>query len=201
MQIHTLSAALAVLGTAFLLVSPQSPKPEEPVVTLPAGTQKEVDRIQKEMQGLWKLSAMDWPLLRGASTDQVAYCLVSGNVMSMEFHVIIKGPDQRTEQTMFDSGFWSFEIGDANRLLLKSMIGSYLRPEDPNVLWSPFVGKANRLEFRAPGSTHRYDIQLVGDKMILTHDKGQKLTFTRMPTDGPLKRDAYGRVIQDKKKQ
>lgn len=199
MQIAVLSTSLCLLAlTAPLIQAPKTPVPEAPPVTLTRGQVKEVERIQAELQGMWKLTAMDWPLLRGASTEQVAYCLVNGNVLSMEYHVVVKGPEQRTEQVIFDSGMWRFEIGEANRLMLTSIIGSFLRPEDPNVLWSPFVGKANRLEFRAPGSKHRYDIQLLGDKLILTHASGQKLTFQRADIGTVQRRDAYGRVIPEK---
>jgi len=198
MQIAVLSASLCLFSAALLLPAPKVQKPPSPPLTPTKGQAKEMVRIEKDLQGLWKLTSMDWPLLRDASTESVAYCLVSGDVLSMEFHIIVKGPDQRTEQTLFDSGMWRFEIAEANRLMLTSIIGSYLRPEDPNVLWSPFVSKANRIEFRAPGSTHRYDVQLLGDKLILTHSRGQKLAFQRMVMGSVQERDAYGRVIPDK---
>jgi hypothetical protein len=198
MQPLILTSSLCVLAASVLLTGSFGQKPEDPKPTPTRGQEKEMDRIQRDLQGLWKLTAMDWPMLRDVATEQTAYCLVSGNVLSMEFHIIVKGPGQRTEQTIFDSGIWRFEIAEANRLMLTSIIGSYLRPEDPNVLVSPFIGKANRLEFRVPGSTHRYDVQLLGDKLIMTHATGQKLTFQRTPIGANERRDAYGRVIPEK---
>lgn len=190
------SPLLLLLAAApfLLLAARQNPPPEPPkprptpeVQTTPSpGARKEMARVAKEMQGLWRLKELDWPRLRGLSSESRGYCLVGGNHFSMEIHIGLRGSNQSFKDVMLDSGIWRFDLQEGSTIQLTALVGS-------------FVDKDNRVAFREAGTRHRYGILVSGDLLVLTHEDGQKISFERVIDDGPALRDAFGRPLPEKK--
>ncbi len=184
-----------VVATPLLLLAarqnppPEPPKPrEQPVVpiTPSEGGRKEMARITRDLQGLWRLKELDWPRIRGQSSESRGYCLVGGNHLALEIHIGLRGPDQKFKDVMLDSGTWRIDLEEGGRMALTALIGS-------------FIDKDNRVAFREAGTRHRYAVMVSGDRLVLTHDDGQKITFERALDEGPVLRDAFGRPLPEKK--
>lgn len=185
---------VALIAPFLLLGARQNPPPEPPkprpvpeAQTTPSpGAQKEMARVAKEMQGLWRLKELEWPRLRGLSSESRGYCLVGGNHFSMEIHIGLRGSDKSFKDVMLDSGIWRFDLQEGSTIQLTALVGS-------------FVDKDNRVAFREAGTRHRYGLLVSGDLLVLTHEDGQKISFSRVIDDGPVLRDAFGRPTPEKK--
>jgi len=190
------SSSIALLPTlcfVLLLARPQKPPPPPPIqeppeirVTPSPGAKKEISRTTKTMQGFWVLKEFDWPHLHGVDSEFRGYCLVGGNHISFEVHIGLKGPDQKLNDVMFDSGIWRFEVGQANRLVMNSRIGS-------------FLDKDNRVAFRPEDTQCRYEVLAVGDQMVWRKADGQRLVFERLLDGGPAREDVFGRKLPEPK--
>jgi len=183
------------LPLVLLLAAPQNPRPVEPQppkplptpearVTISEGARKEAAKTSKAMQGLWELKELDWPHLEGLSSEFRGYCLVSGNHLDFEVHIGVRDVKQKLATVMLDCGIWRFEIGEASRMVLVSLIGS-------------FIDKDSRVAFRDPDTRVRYEVLAAGDQMVWRKEDGQRLVFARLSDQGPPRVDAFGRALPD----
>lgn len=168
--------------------TPSSPPPVPPElqVTPSPGAHKEILRTAKAMQGLWTLREFAWPHLDGVSSEFRGYCLVSDNHVSFEVHIGLRDSQQRPKDVLLDSGIWRFDVVEGGRMILTSLIGSY-------------IDQKNRVEFREAGTQCRYEITARGEQMIWSKEDGQRLVFVRLTDFGPKRVDAFGRTIPEKK--
>ena len=168
----------------------QPPKPivppEIPLTPSP-GSLKEIERTTKAMQGLWVLKELVWPHLEGLNTDFRGFCLVSDNHLDFEVHIGVKDQKQKLNNVMLDSGIWRFEVGDGNRTVMTSLIGS-------------FIDKDNRVAFREEDTRVCYEVIVLGDQMTWRKEDGQRLVFERLLDGGPARVDIFGRPLKEKKK-
>jgi hypothetical protein len=166
---------------------PQAPKPRvtpEVRVTLSEAARKESARMTKTMQGLWVLKALEWANLEGVSSEFRGFCLVSGDHLNFEVHIGLKDSHKKLNDVMLDCGLWRFEVGEGNRMVLTSLIGS-------------FIDKDNRVAFREEGTLCRYDVLAVGEQMVWRKDDGQRLVFERLASGAPPRVDIYGRPLPE----
>ncbi|MBK7642632.1 MAG: hypothetical protein IPJ19_06205 [Planctomycetes bacterium] len=193
---RTLLLALApALSVALVLSAPQRPEPAPPrpretpqvPVTHSEGTQKEIARTAKAMQGLWVLRELEWPRIQGVPSDFRGFCLVSENHLNFEVHIGLKNQNQNLMDLMLDSGLWRFEVGEGNRTVMTALIGSYI---DQN----------NHIVFREEGTRVRYEVIALGDEMVWRKEDGQRLAFSRMLDGSAARVDIFGRPIPEEKK-
>lgn len=180
---------LAPLQNPFPTPPQEPPKPRvvpEARVTPSEGAQKEIARITKEMQGLWVLRELQWPHLEGLSSEFRGFCLVSENHLDFEVHIGLRGSNQKLNSVLLDSGLWRFEVGEASRMVMTALIGS-------------FIDKDNRVAFREEGTQVRYEVVVLGDQMVWRKEDGQRLVFARLVDGGPLHVDAFGRTLPERK--
>ena len=190
----SLLSILAACALAFGLPAPalqgrmpgqQREKPEPAVRPTPTpGGQKEIDRQHAEMQGIWKMIEFRSPDMPPHSRLENAYCLVHEEFLSMEVHMDLLGERKQVAFRIFDSGFYRFEIFEGSRLEMKSMI-------------SCFADVAGRTQFRPPGFTRRYRIEILEDRMTWVRDDGQRSVFQRFAGTS-TKRDIFGRKTEPK---
>jgi hypothetical protein len=188
MRSLTLSLFLVVVSAA------QNPQPDPPKapetpevqVTPTPGERKELARLSKAMQGLWVLRELDWPQIQGVTSEFRGFCLVSENHLSFEVHIGLRNSRDVLNDSLLDSGMWRFELAEGGRLILTSLIGT-------------FLDKANHVVFREPGTQYRYEVIAEGDQMVWRKSDGQRMSFIHL-TDGSAPRvDAFGRTVKDKK--
>lgn len=166
---------------------PPKPRPSPEVRVTPSeGSLKEIARTTKAMQGLWMLKELDWPHLDGVSSEFRGYCLVSDNHLTFEVHIGLRDADRKLTTVLLDSGIWRFEVGEANRTVLISLIGS-------------FIDKDNRVAFREADTRYRYEVLAAGNQMVWRKEDGQRLVFERTVDDGPPRADVFGREVPQKK--
>ncbi len=192
----SLFALVPVLSFVLLLVPTQNPPPKPPPPLVPPevritptpGGHKETVRTTKAMQGFWVLKELDWPHLQGVNSEFRGFCLVGGNHLSFEVHIGLKDTNQKLNDVMFDSGLWRFEVGEGNRLVLTSRIGS-------------FLDKDNRVAFRPEETLCRYEVLAVGEEMVWRKQDGQRIVFERMLDGGLPRVDAFGRPLPEPKEE
>src|SRR5258706_8050045 len=190
----SLLALAPALSFVLLLVPAQNPPPQPPPPIVPPevrvtptpGGHKEIVRTTKEMQGFWVLKELDWPHLQGVNSEFRGFCLVGGNHLSFEVHIGLKGSSEKFNDVMLDSGLWRFEVGEANRLVMTSRIGS-------------FLDKDNRVAFRPENTQIRYEVLALGDQMVWRKPDGQRLVFERLLDGGVPREDAFGRPLPEPK--
>jgi len=167
----------------------EPPKPIQPPeipLTPSPGALKEIERTTKAMQGLWVLKELVWPHIEGLKTEFRGFCMVADNHLDFEVHIGVHDQSLKLNNVMLDSGIWRFEVGEANRTVMTSLIGS-------------FIDKDNRVAFREEGTRVRYDVIALGDQMTWRKEDGQRLVFERLADFGPKRVDIFGRPVQDKK--
>jgi hypothetical protein len=190
-----LSILVPTVPLIVLLAAAQNPRPVEPKppkplptpearVTISEGARKEAAKTAKTMQGLWELKELDWPHLDGLSSEFRGYCLVSGNHLDFEVHIGLRDVNHKLGSVLLDCGIWRFEIGEASRMVLVSLIGS-------------FIDKDSRVAFRDPDTRYRYEVLALGDQMTWRKEDGQRLVFARLVDQGPPRVDAFGRPLPD----
>lgn len=160
-------------------------RPEVPLTPSP-GAVKEIARTTEAMQGLWRLRELVWPHLDGINTEFRGFLLVSENHLDFEVHIGVKDQKQKLNNVMLDSGIWRFDVGEANRTVMTSLIGS-------------FIDKDNRVAFREEGTQVRYEVIALGDQMTWRKEDGQRLIFERYTDNGPQQVDIFGRPVPKKK--
>src|SRR5689334_13463437 len=151
-----LKLLVPALPLAVLLAAAQNPRPPDPQppkplptpearVTIPEGARKEAAKLSKTMQGLWELKELTWPHLDGLDSEFRGYCLVSGNHLDFEVHIGLRDVNRKLASVLLDCGIWRFEIGEASRMTMTSLIGS-------------FIDKDSRVAFREPDTRVRYEV-------------------------------------------
>lgn len=166
--------------------NPPLPVPPEVQLTPSPGARKEITRTTKAMQGVWTLREFAWPHLDGVSSEFRGFCMVSDTHVSFEIHIGLRDSQMRPKDVLLDAGLWRFDVVEGGRMILTSLIGSY-------------IDQKNRVEFRQEGTQCRYDITARGDQMVWSKEDGQRLVFARIAESGPKRVDAFGRTIQEKK--
>ncbi len=172
----------APLLTFFLQAGGQKPPQDEPS---PASERVRIDRkkLQKDIQGAWRLVELQARTMAPQSRKDVGYCLISGNCLSLELHLGWMSDPATLDARTFQSGTHSFGIDDEGQLTTSTLIGAY-------------INRANRLEFESPGYARSYKITLVANQLSLARSDGQTLVFERM-LDTSLERDFFGRRKRD----
>jgi hypothetical protein len=192
---RSLPFAMLLTGPLLLLFSAAQNPPREPPkpretpevrVTPSEGARKEIARTTKAMQGLWILREFEWPHLEGLSSEFRGYCLVSDNHLDFEVHIGLKGPNEKVNDVLLDSGLWRFEVAEANRMNLTALIGS-------------FIDKDNRVAFREAGTQCRYEVLALGEQMVWRKEDGQRLAFDRLLDGAPPRVDVFGRPLPEPK--
>jgi hypothetical protein len=110
--------------------------------------------------------------------------MISGNFLALELHIDWLGDRQLIEKRVFHSGMYHYEILEANRIEMKSIIGAAADPD-------------GMTRFQQTGFTRRYQLEIDADRMTWIRDDGQRTVFERM-AGSPAKRDIYGRLIPEK---
>ena len=176
----TLAFALQISGDPP--VRPQR-RPEPAVRPTPSpAAQKEIDRVEEEMQGVWRMIELRSPDLPPAKHSEIAYCIVQGAHLSVEVHMDWLNDEGRIRRRSFESGFYHVEILEGPKIDMRSMISSFLDERD----W---------LQFRPPGFERRYKIEIANDRMVWSREDGQRSVWERLPSTR-AKRDAFGRLIK-----
>ncbi len=172
----------APLLTLFLQAGGQKPPQDEPST---AAERVRIDRkkLQKDIQGAWRLVELQAPSLYQRSRKDVGYCLISGNCLSLELHLGWMSDPATIEARTFQSGTHTFDIDDEGQLRTATLIGAY-------------INRSNTLQFESPGSARSYKITLVANQLSLARADGQTLVFERM-LDASLERDFFGRRKRD----
>ncbi|HEV8112037.1 MAG TPA: hypothetical protein VGR31_04625 [Planctomycetota bacterium] len=181
-----------LLASAFLLSLPPLQDPKVRVDPRPLQS-KAVRLANKKtvaaMQGAWRLTDMrlveqDAAGMSEEGFERVGFCLVSGNHLSIEFHVRVVGVGGEDKGRSFVTGLHRFEIDDEGQLETTTVLGS--RMSDKGLP-----------EFEAPGTTRHYAVELSGNSMILTRDDGHTLLFDRL-IDDPSHFDFFGNPVTEK---
>lgn len=180
---------------ALALVEPQAPPPRapgqadrpEPIRQTPlAGAQKEIDRQKKLVEGLWRMVERRDTKMPPGDRKDLAYCMIAGDYLSLELHMDYVGDRQLIEKRLFESGMYQYEILEANRIEMKSLISAFLDEQDV-------------LRFRTSAYIRRYRLDIDTDRMTWIRDDGQRTIFERVQSPGtPPRRDIYGRLIPEK---
>ena len=183
MRILETTCAISILGLCAALQPVLQGRPErKPTPESP--TRAPMDAVVDEMQGAWRLTKMDSPVLDVQNRQDVGFLLVAGNYFSFELHFGWVAPHGQSTQRAFTSGTHRFEIDERSRMVARSVIGSAIDDQ-------------GRILFEQPGRQREYAVDCSSGFMKLTRDDGTKFEFERMVDTKP-KRDFYGRPIKPK---
>jgi hypothetical protein len=180
MRLFEITSALSIL---CLLVSlrPAQDLPETKP-TLPTGAKVAIATLRNEMQGAWRLVALESPTLIRQNRHELGFLLVTDNYFSFELHLGWLSPDGRIDEKSFSSGTHRFELDERGRMSSSSVIGS-------------FVDVDKRIQFEQPGKVRSYDVTCIANKMTLKREDGTKFEFERM-SDSKAPRDIFGRPLK-----
>jgi hypothetical protein len=188
-------SSLLSCALVLALVSPQAPPREpppgqnrpEPIRPTPLpGSQKEIDRQKKLLEGMWRLVELRDNQLAPGNRKEFAYCLITSDFLALELHIDWLNDRRAIEHRVFETGMYTYEVLEASRIEMKAMIGAVADGEGIT-------------RFRPAGFARRYRLELEPDRMIWVRDDGQRTVFERMQGPGArAKRDIYGRLIPEK---
>lgn len=179
--------ALVVASTLLMGLSPN------------AGTQDDQDskpplsktdraaakKIQKRMQGAWKLTGMqivseESRVTSGLDLQQIGYALVHEGYLSLEFHMRLVDKEDKDFGQSLVSGLHRFELDGTGALETTSIVATQTRRD-------------GSIEFEAPGSKRSYRVDFEGENLTLTRDDGHRLEFQRMGDAQRRHFDIFGR--------
>lgn len=176
-----------LLLTPILLAGRQEPPPRVPPQSAPERVRIDRKKLREDLQGAWKLVELRAPALYTQARQDVGYCLIYGNCLSLELHLGWMHDSERLEARTFQSGMHTFDIDDEAQLKTSSLIGAY-------------ISRFNSLEFEPPGTTRAYVVALAANRLTLSRPDGQVLVFDRM-LDVQQGRDFYGRPLRERAKK
>jgi len=168
---HSVSAA-AVLTALALCLPIASQALQAPPVELTAQQKVNaaIEKLLTQMQGAWRLDELKTPTKPAERRNEIGFCLVSGNYMSIEVHLGYVSQDAKIEQTNFQSGTYRIEIKEGGQLVASTAIGA-------------FMNRVGMLQFEPPNVERKYQVEMEADRMNLRRNDGQTLIFQRLPDD------------------
>jgi len=184
---------LALLVASTLLTGlPTSPRTQDDQDSKPPLSKSDraaARKIEKRMQGAWKLVEMHLiaeqaHVTSGLEMQQIGYALVHDGYLSLEFHMrLIDKEDQDYGQSVV-SGLHRFELDAIGSMETTTVIATRTRRD-------------GSLEFEHPGTQRKYTVEFQGEKMTLTRDDGHQLGFERMGVERRRHFDIYGRQMSE----
>lgn len=136
------------------------------------------------MQGAWRLKKLESPTLQSDLRQEVAYCLIVEDFLSIELHLGWTDPNgANVERKDFQSGTHRFELDARGRMVTSTLIGA-------------FVSREEKLEFEQPGKARTYQVSVTGPAMTWKREDGTRFEFERLsegkPHGGTPRRAADG---------
>lgn len=183
----TTGLVCVLLLTPLLLAGRQEPPPQVPPQSAPERVRVDRKKLREDMQGAWKLVELRAPDLYAQARQDVGFCLIAGNCLSLELHLGWVRDGERIEARTFQSGMHTFEINDEGQVKTSSLIGAY-------------ISRSSALEFEPPGATRTYGVALAANRLTLSRPDGQVLVFDRM-LDAQQGRDFFGRPLRERAKK
>jgi hypothetical protein len=136
--------------------------------------------LVKDLQGAWKLVEFESKVLPRTRRSEVGYLLVAGEFLSFECHFGWTDDAGQSNARTFFSGTHAFELRADGVMVMTSLIGTTVHPQDIIPL------------FEQPGRKREYKVSFEGTKLTLLREADeQTFRFVRHVPDQEL--DFYGR--------
>lgn len=186
MRISSISSVLLALFVCLswnpsAQVAGQDVKP-----TIPAVSKAAIRKTEDAMQGVWRLTELVAPRLTQDRRSDVGFCLVQSNYMSLELHIgWLRDDTKEYGHKDFQSGIYRFDLDQTGRMEMSTVIGA-------------LMSGGIQLAFEVPNTKRTFRVTAILDHMTWRGDDGSMFVWERMLDTRP-KRDAFGRLIPDKK--
>jgi hypothetical protein len=168
-RIASRCASLAVCLALF----PSAPAPDaglqdKPRITRGELQRAEVVRLEKEIQGLWKIERVRLKTLEFQGAALAGYMLAAPGYATLEFHVQNYPNDGGFDgiEIMFQTGIYNYRFTPLGEIEMFGMIGT-------NNL------NSNEADFEPPGLKRKYEISLTADQMTLERPEA-RLVLSRV---------------------
>ena len=171
------------LCLALLPLAPEPAAPGSSAQDQPEGTTQtpritrgqlqraEVERMEKEIQGLWKVERLRLENQQFQGSEMVGYLLAAPGYVSFEFHMQNFPNDGGFDgyELLFQTGIHNYRFTPLGEMEMFGMIGT------SNL-------NSNEADFEPPGQRRVYQIKLTGDHMTLERtESGMVLTRISRP--------------------
>jgi len=179
---------------ASTLLTGLSPRPvaqdgQDPKPPLSKTDRAAVKKLQKKMQGAWRLIGMqlvgeEARVTPGLDLEHIGYAMVHEGFLSLEFHMQLVDKDGTDFGQSIVSGLHRFELDGIGNMETTSVIATRTRRD-------------GSLEFVAPGAARKYRVEFESETMTLTRDDGHRLEFEPMHDERRPHFDIFGRRLKE----
>ena len=177
----------ALLGPALL--NPQDPGPADSGGELRRDifgriVTKKAAEDDSGLDGMWQLLGMELEGYPPEGLNPFGYILFHKGFMAFELQAFYD--EDTLDDDPFEDGYQTFmaeyELIGADRLVCRTLIGSYLDEED------------DLLDYEDPGMEREFEIEFKGRLLTLEWDGKNWMTFGRVPPPSSKLKDIFGKT-------
>jgi hypothetical protein len=180
-RFNALVTLTLALSSPLWLQAPQEDEPtlgQRDIYGRPIG-QNANDNLLESLQGAWRLMAIQDEFLPISGRSHQGYMTFSGRFMAIEIHMRWTETTGEVVEDASQSGIHEIDFIGPARIRTTTLIGSYLDDEEI-------------LEWEVQGFGREFEVDVKGDRLVLTRDVGSQLIFRRQTSGTGILTDIYG---------